>query len=160
MQVHYPATRPEFPGKLTSGQNLLTWETQAVSAIWPSEDRYDQREPSHQPRNYFAAMRTDRFFLPFALLRLMTSRPFLVAILTRKPWVLLRETLLGWNVLFMWRTSGIFIRKRVFTHTTPLLSRYLLWINPIRWIDLPWKKTSALVTFTAWNISTISNIWF
>jgi hypothetical protein len=34
---------------------------------------------------YLAAMRTARFFLPFALLRLITRRPFLVAILTRKP---------------------------------------------------------------------------
>jgi len=45
--------------------------------------------------NYLTAMRTARFLRPFALLRLMTRRPFLVAILTRKPWVLLRETLLG-----------------------------------------------------------------
>lgn len=44
---------------------------------------------------YLTAIRTDRFFLPFALLRLITRRPFLVAIRTRKPWVLLRETLLG-----------------------------------------------------------------
>ena len=55
---------------------------------------------------YLAAIRTARFFRPFALLRLITRRPFFVAILTRKPWVLLRETLLGWNVLFMFCTSG------------------------------------------------------
>jgi hypothetical protein len=50
--------------------------------------------PRH-PEDYLAAMRTDRFFLPFALLRLMTRRPFLLAILTRKPWVRFLEMLLG-----------------------------------------------------------------
>jgi hypothetical protein len=34
---------------------------------------------------YLAAMRTARFFLPFARLRLITRRPFFVAILTRNP---------------------------------------------------------------------------
>jgi hypothetical protein len=43
------------------------------------------RKPSRLQDIYFAAMRTDRFFLPFALLRLITKRPFLLAILTRKP---------------------------------------------------------------------------
>lgn len=44
---------------------------------------------------YLTAMRTARFFLPLALLRLITRRPFFVAILTRNPCVLLREILLG-----------------------------------------------------------------
>src|SRR5512133_147313 len=38
-----------------------------------------------QVKIYLAAIRTARFFLPFALLRLITRRPFFVAILTRKP---------------------------------------------------------------------------
>jgi len=54
------------------------------------------------PQNYYlAAILTDKFLRPFALLRFMTKRPFLVAILTRKPWVRLRHTLLGWKVLFI-----------------------------------------------------------
>jgi len=44
---------------------------------------------------YFVAIFTDRLLRPFALLRLITKRPFFVAILTRKPWVRLREVLLG-----------------------------------------------------------------
>jgi hypothetical protein len=43
---------------------------------------------------------TERRFLPFALLLLITALPDLVAILTRKPWVLNLLFLLGWNVLF------------------------------------------------------------
>ena len=46
-------------------------------------------------------MLTDSLLRPFALLRLITSRPFFVDILTKKPWVRLREVLLGWNVLFI-----------------------------------------------------------
>lgn len=38
---------------------------------------------------------------PFALRRLMTWRPFLVAMRARKPWVRLRLILLGWYVRFM-----------------------------------------------------------
>ena len=49
----------------------------------------------HARKNYFAAIFTDRLLRPFALLRLITRRPFFVAILTRKPWVRLREVLLG-----------------------------------------------------------------
>jgi len=44
---------------------------------------------------YLQAICTDNFLRPFARLRFITSRPFLVAIRTRKPWVLLREMLLG-----------------------------------------------------------------
>ena len=51
--------------------------------------------------NYLAAMRTERFLRPLALLRLMTRRPFLVAIRTKNPCVRLREVLLGWNVRFI-----------------------------------------------------------
>ena len=42
---------------------------------------------------------------PFARRRLMTSRPFLFAILARKPWLRLRFRLLGWKVLFIWLYS-------------------------------------------------------
>ena len=45
--------------------------------------------------SYFVAIFTDRLLRPFALLRLITSLPFFVDILTRKPWVRLREVLLG-----------------------------------------------------------------
>lgn len=45
-------------------------------------------------------MATERRFLPLALLLLITALPDLVAILTRKPWVLNLLFLLGWNVLF------------------------------------------------------------
>lgn len=62
----------------------------------------------------------------------------------------------SFHVPYLW---NLFFRKRVFTHVTPLLSRYLLWINLFCRIDLPWKKLSPLVTFSAWNISTISRIW-
>jgi len=36
-------------------------------------------------KNYFEAIDTERRFLPFALRRFMTRRPFFVAIRTRKP---------------------------------------------------------------------------
>jgi hypothetical protein len=45
--------------------------------------------------SYFPEMATDSFFLPFARRLFMTRRPFFVDIRTRKPWVLLREILLG-----------------------------------------------------------------
>ena len=44
----------------------------------------------------------------------------------------------------------IYFKNRVFTHNGHSLSRYLLWINPFRGIDLPWKMTSALVICTTW----------
>jgi hypothetical protein len=47
------------------------------------------------------AMPTERRLRPFALLLLITRRPFLVAMRTRKPWVLFLETLEGWKVLFI-----------------------------------------------------------
>lgn len=72
---------------------------------------------------YLTAIRTARFFLPFALLRFITRRPFFVAILTRKPCVLLRETLLGWNVLFMFIPLEIYFKKWVFNHNDQPLSR-------------------------------------
>ncbi len=45
---------------------------------------------------YLDAMLTARRLRPLALLLLMTRRPFLVAMRTRKPWVLFLEILLGW----------------------------------------------------------------
>lgn len=46
--------------------------------------------------NYLEAMETERRLRPFALLLLITSLPFLVAMRTRKPWVLFLEILEGW----------------------------------------------------------------
>ena len=43
----------------------------------------------------------DSFLRPLARRRLITKRPFLVAIRALKPWALLRLITLGWNVLFM-----------------------------------------------------------
>ena len=54
---------------------------------------------------YLEAMLTERRLRPFALLLLITSLPFLVAMRTRKPWVLFLEILLGWNVLFIFIDS-------------------------------------------------------
>jgi uncharacterized membrane protein len=51
------------------------------------------------------AMPTARRLRPLALLLLITSLPFLVAMRTRKPWVLFLEILLGWNVLFIFIDS-------------------------------------------------------
>ena len=50
-------------------------------------------------------MLTERRLRPFALLLLITSLPFLVAMRTRKPWVLFLEMLLGWKVLFIFIDS-------------------------------------------------------
>jgi hypothetical protein len=50
-------------------------------------------------------MPTARRLRPLALLLLITSLPFLVAMRTRKPWVLFLEMLLGWNVLFIFINS-------------------------------------------------------
>lgn len=44
---------------------------------------------------------TVSFFLPFALRAANTRRPFLVAILSRKPCLFLRFLCDGWNVLFI-----------------------------------------------------------
>ncbi len=43
---------------------------------------------------------TARRLRPLARRRLMTARPFLVRIRTRKPWVRFRRVVLGWYVLF------------------------------------------------------------
>ncbi len=43
----------------------------------------------------------DNTLRPLARRRLITNRPFLVAIRARKPWFRLRLITLGWNVLFM-----------------------------------------------------------
>jgi hypothetical protein len=43
----------------------------------------------------------DSTLRPLARRRLITSRPFLVAIRARNPWVRLRLITLGWNVRFM-----------------------------------------------------------
>ncbi len=50
---------------------------------------------------YFAAVLTAIRFLPFLLRRLSIARPDFVLILSRKPWVRFRLTLLGWYVRFM-----------------------------------------------------------
>jgi hypothetical protein len=49
----------------------------------------------HGSGSYLAAMVTARRLRPLARRLLMTSRPFLVDIRTRNPWVLFREVLLG-----------------------------------------------------------------
>jgi hypothetical protein len=54
---------------------------------------------------YLVAMPTARRLRPLALLLLITRRPFLVAMRTRKPWVLFLEILEGWNVLFIFINS-------------------------------------------------------
>jgi len=53
------------------------------------------RKAGHVARPYLAAMVTASRFRPLARRRLMTSRPFLVDMRTRNPWVLFREVLLG-----------------------------------------------------------------
>jgi hypothetical protein len=70
-------------------------EIQLASANAPFLEMWPQCQQSRKNLNYFTAILTDRFLRPFALLRLITKRPFFVAILTRKPWVRLREVLLG-----------------------------------------------------------------
>lgn len=70
-------------------------EIQAASADVPSLEMWLLCQQSRNVLNYFVAILTDRFLRPFALLRLITRRPFFVAILTRKPWVRLRDVLLG-----------------------------------------------------------------
>jgi hypothetical protein len=52
-------------------------------------------KPLRRHANYLAEIVTASLFRPLARLLLMTRRPFLVDIRTRKPWVLLREVLLG-----------------------------------------------------------------
>jgi hypothetical protein len=56
-----------------------------------------QRPFPPRPTRVQAPMR----FRPFWRRRFSTRRPPLVLMRTRKPWVLLRRRLLGWNVLFM-----------------------------------------------------------
>jgi hypothetical protein len=70
-------------------------EIQLASANVPFLEMWLQYQQSQNNVRYFVAILTDRHLRPFALLRLMTKRPFFVAILTRKPWVRLREILLG-----------------------------------------------------------------
>jgi hypothetical protein len=70
-------------------------EIQFASANVQFLEMWPQCQQSRKNLNYFVAILTDRFFRPFALLRLITRRPFFVAILTIKPWVRLREVLLG-----------------------------------------------------------------
>jgi hypothetical protein len=46
-------------------------------------------------------METANRFRPLRLRRVMIVRPLWVLIRSRNPWVLLRETLLGWKVRFI-----------------------------------------------------------
>ena len=68
---------------------------------------------------------TVSLFRPFALLRLITFRPFGVLIRTRKPWVRFRLLLLGWYVRFM--TSSHCVVKVYFRVTDENSDQYSLW---------------------------------
>ena len=50
---------------------------------------------AHPRLPYLEAMATASLLRPLARRLLMTRRPFLVDILTRNPWVLFRDVLLG-----------------------------------------------------------------
>src|SRR5690625_1491460 len=63
----------------------------------------------HDRQSRFSVGQTsqaDRRFRPWARRRLITLRPFLVAIRARKPWRALRTRTEGWNVLFMASSPG------------------------------------------------------
>ena len=59
------------------------------------------RELSILIQGYLVEIVAARFFRPRRRRRERTRRPAFVAILRRKPWVRLREMLLGWKVRFM-----------------------------------------------------------
>jgi hypothetical protein len=72
----------------------------APLAGYPQEIRSFQEpflpgKTGHLSGSYLAAMLTANRFRPLARRLLMTSRPFLVDMRTRNPWVLFREVLLG-----------------------------------------------------------------
>ena len=88
----------EMPGP---GRAPLVGEVEKLAAPEKSCAFREILHPAGACGRYFAATVTARRFRPLARRRLITNRPFLVAIRTRNPWVLFRDVLLGWNVLFM-----------------------------------------------------------
>ena len=107
---YFHATQQENHGLLFYAVRKRAEENQRASANVHSWEMWLVKQQSHQKQHYFTEILTARFLRPFALLRLITRRPFLVAILTRKPWVRLREILLGWYVLFIL----IYLYKSIF----------------------------------------------
>ena len=112
--------------------DVLDWACES----WINSDLFRNRAvlgnvtaPSsrHTADCYFEAMRTERFLRPFALLRLITRRPFLVAMRTRNPWVRFRDTLLGWKVRFIFvYLDSISFQKWVIKHNCLCVSSLLL----------------------------------
>ena len=73
-----------------------------VLPIFASPTNADSRgESSILVQSYLVEIETERLFRPRRRRRERTRRPAFVAIRRRKPWVRLREMLLGWKVRFM-----------------------------------------------------------
>jgi hypothetical protein len=89
----------EHPGELTATTN----------ACGPGKRGGHDRAPIDQ-----ASSETVSRLRPLARRRLSTSRPFLVSIRTRKPWVFARRRVLGWNVRFPLAISVISVRNHEF----------------------------------------------
>lgn len=70
---------------------------------------------------------TVNLFLPFARLRLRTSLPPLVDILTRKPWVLFRFVLLKFVRFFFIHCTPVKIIRNLINHNHICLSRAISW---------------------------------
>jgi hypothetical protein len=104
------------------GHHLLPLGIGAVKVPFPAKP-FRARE-SEFPHGY-----TARRFLPFCLLRLITSRPQRVLILFLKPWVRLRLIFDGWYVLL---TNGLsFLLQRLSSsimpgQLPPLLAEHIL----------------------------------
>ena len=100
---HPPADRePQavMPEVVRSGQELVEGPIEALALAKNAPELARGLEPSTR-REARSRPQAESRFRPFWRRRFRTSRPPLVRMRTRNPWVRFRLRLLGWNVLFM-----------------------------------------------------------
>jgi hypothetical protein len=100
---HPPADResqPVMPQVVRRGQELVEGPVEALALAKDAPELARGLEPLTRREARSRAQAESRF-RPFWRRRFKTSRPPLVRMRTRKPWVRFRLRLLGWNVLFI-----------------------------------------------------------
>lgn len=94
-----------LPGQCPGNQKGLRPEDSGTTTMFPILARPTQPESGGKSvilsQDYFFEIETERLFRPRRRRRARTLRPAFVDIRRRKPWVRLREMLLGWKVRFM-----------------------------------------------------------
>jgi hypothetical protein len=93
-------SQPVMPEVVRRGQELVEGPVEALALAKDAPELARGLEPLTR-REARARAQAESRFRPFWRRRFRTSRPPLVRMRTRKPWVRFRLRLLGWNVLFM-----------------------------------------------------------